>query len=57
MTHRHFRRPESLTQHSECTVGVEKGGKWGVDEGGEWPEELITTDGAFYDKNPKMSYL
>ena len=38
-------------------VGVEKGGKWGVDEGGDWPEELITTDGAFYDKNPKMSYL
>ena len=28
-----------------------------MDEGGEWPEELITTDGAFYDKNPKMSYL
>ena len=44
MTHRHFRRPESLTQHSECAVGVEKGGKWGVDEGGEWPEAEFLSD-------------
>ena len=44
MTHRHFRRPESLTQHSECVVGVEKGGKWGVDEGGEWPEAEFLSD-------------
>ena len=43
MTHRHFRRPESLTQHSECVVGVEKGGKWGVDDGYEdvWISHII----------------